>query len=94
MSIWAVAATLAGGIGLFLLGMTMMSDGLRLAAGPSLERILRGATRTPWRRHTPRNSESAGQGATVQRPGAPQSFVVHSGSRIQRPSASAEIKCG
>lgn len=48
MSLWVVLATLAGGIGLFLLGMTMMSDGLRLAAGPSLERILRGATRTPW----------------------------------------------
>lgn len=45
---WDAVATLAGGIGLFLLGMTMMSDGLRLAAGPSLERILRGATRTPW----------------------------------------------
>ena len=41
-------ATLAGGLGLFLLGMTMMTDGLRLAAGPALERILAGATRTRW----------------------------------------------
>lgn len=48
MSTWAVLAALAGGIGLFLLGMTMMTEGLRLAAGPALERILRGATRTPW----------------------------------------------
>ncbi len=30
---WALAAGLAGGIGLFLLGMTMMTDGLKLAAG-------------------------------------------------------------
>ena len=43
-----MAATLAGGLGLFLLGMTMMTDGLRLAAGPALERILSGATRTRW----------------------------------------------
>ena len=38
---------LAGGIGLFLLGITMMSNGLKVAAGPALERILRRATRTP-----------------------------------------------
>ncbi len=48
MTMWTLMATLAGGVGLFLLGMTMMSDGLRLAAGPSLERILRAATRTRW----------------------------------------------
>ena len=41
-------STLAGGIGLFLLGMAMMTEGLRLAAGPALERILAGATRTRW----------------------------------------------
>jgi phosphate:Na+ symporter len=40
------AATALGGLGLFLLGMTMMSDGLKLAAGPALERILSAATRT------------------------------------------------
>jgi len=39
---------LAGGLGLFLLGMTMMSDGLKLAAGPALHRILAGATQTRW----------------------------------------------
>jgi len=37
---------LAGGIGLFLLGMTLMTDGLKLVAGPALHRILAGATRT------------------------------------------------
>lgn len=40
------AATALGGLGLFLLGMTMMTDGLKLAAGPALERILAAATRT------------------------------------------------
>ncbi len=48
MNQWAMLSSLAGGLGLFLLGMTMMTDGLRLAAGPSLERILSGATRTRW----------------------------------------------
>jgi len=37
---------MAGGLGLFLVGMAMMSDGLKLAAGPALHRILAGATRT------------------------------------------------
>ncbi|WP_332743273.1 Na/Pi cotransporter family protein [Hydrogenophaga sp.] len=36
----------AGGLGLFLLGMGMMTDGLKQAAGPALHRILAGATRT------------------------------------------------
>lgn len=48
MSVWSLAASTLGGLGLFLLGMTMMTDGLRLAAGPALERILAGATRTRW----------------------------------------------
>ena len=39
---------LAGGLGLFLLGMGMMTDGLKLAAGPALHRILANATRTRW----------------------------------------------
>ncbi len=43
------AATLAGGLGLFLLGMAMMTDGLRLAAGPALEHILARATRSRTR---------------------------------------------
>lgn len=38
--------TVAGGLGLFLLGMGLMTDGLKLAAGPALHRILAGATRT------------------------------------------------
>lgn len=46
MSLWGILASVVGGLGLFLLGMTMMTDGLRLAAGPALERILAGATRT------------------------------------------------
>jgi len=49
MSGWDVFGGLAGGIGLFLLGMGLMTDGLKLAAGPSLERILAHSTRTPWR---------------------------------------------
>lgn len=36
-----------GGIGLFLLGMKLMSDGLRLAAGRALRHILERWTRTP-----------------------------------------------
>jgi Na/Pi-cotransporter len=48
MSLWALSTSLAGGLGLFLLGMSMMTDGLKLAAGPALERILTGATRTRW----------------------------------------------
>lgn len=41
------AGTLLGGIGLFLLGMTMLTNGLKLAAGRALERILAAWTRTP-----------------------------------------------
>lgn len=37
---------LVGGLGLFLLGMSLMTDGLKLAAGPALMRILAAATRT------------------------------------------------
>ncbi|MEW6693622.1 Na/Pi-cotransporter II-related protein [Tepidimonas thermarum] len=42
-------AGLLGGVGLFLLGMELMTDGLRLAAGPSLERLLAASTATRWR---------------------------------------------
>ncbi len=45
---WTLAAGLAGGLGLFLLGISMLTDGLRVAAGPALERILAAATRTRW----------------------------------------------
>jgi phosphate:Na+ symporter len=37
-----------GGLGLFLLGMWMMTEGLKLAAGHALERILGDWTRTRW----------------------------------------------
>ncbi|MDO9448196.1 MAG: Na/Pi symporter, partial [Candidatus Nitrotoga sp.] len=40
---------LLGGIGLFLLGMGLMTDGLKLAAGPALERILAHSTKTRLR---------------------------------------------
>lgn len=40
---------LVGGIGLFLLGMKMMTDGLRLAAGKALRHILSEWTKTPLR---------------------------------------------
>jgi phosphate:Na+ symporter len=40
---------LLGGIGLFLLGMWMMTDGLKLAAGNALQTILRLATSSSWR---------------------------------------------
>jgi phosphate:Na+ symporter len=39
----------AGGIGLFLLGMRLMSDGLKVAAGPALRSLLAAGTRSPWR---------------------------------------------
>ena len=41
-----LTVSLLGGIGLFLLGMTMLTDGLKLAAGRALERILAAWTRT------------------------------------------------
>ncbi|MDD3355217.1 Na/Pi cotransporter family protein [Zoogloea sp.] len=47
MDIPQLLGGIGGGIGLFLLGMGLMTDGLKQAAGPALERILSGATRTP-----------------------------------------------
>ena len=49
MSGWSTAGGLLGGIGLFLLGMGLMTDGLKLAAGPALERILAYSTQTRLR---------------------------------------------
>ncbi|MDP1526323.1 MAG: Na/Pi symporter [Rhodocyclaceae bacterium] len=49
MSSWAILGGLAGGVGLFLLGMGLMTDGLRLAAGPALEHILARSTKTRLR---------------------------------------------
>lgn len=40
---------LVGGLGLFLLGMWLMTDGLKLAAGEALQAILQRWTRTPAR---------------------------------------------
>ena len=45
----ALIGGLAGGVGLFLLGMGLMTDGLKLAAGPALERILANSTKTRLR---------------------------------------------
>lgn len=40
---------LLGGLGLFLLGMLLMTDGLKQAAGPLLGRVLGWSTQTRWR---------------------------------------------
>lgn len=48
MSVQSIGA-FAGGLGLFLLGMLMLTDGLKLAAGGLLQEILRRFTRTPLR---------------------------------------------
>lgn len=42
-------SALIGGIGLFLLGMWLMTEGLRLAAGAALREVLASSTRTRWR---------------------------------------------
>ena len=47
-NLWPSLGLLVGGLGLFLLGMAMMTDGLKLAAGPALHNILSKATRTRW----------------------------------------------
>lgn len=44
-----LALTLLGGVGLFLLGMSMLTEGLKLSAGDGLRAILRGWTSTPAR---------------------------------------------
>ncbi len=41
-------ATVLGGIGLFLLGMTLLTDGLKAAAGDALRSMLQRFTRGPW----------------------------------------------
>jgi phosphate:Na+ symporter len=45
----ALVNNLVGGLGLFLLGMWLMTDGLKLAAGEALQSILERWTRTPPR---------------------------------------------
>ena len=49
MNDWAAFGGLLGGIGLFLLGMGLMTDGMKLAAGSALERILASSTKTRLR---------------------------------------------
>ena len=49
MNDWSAIGGLLGGIGLFLLGMSLMTDGLKLAAGPALGRILTYSTKTRMR---------------------------------------------
>lgn len=44
-----ILGTLLGGIGLFLLGMMLMTDGLKLAAGKTLRNILENSTKTSFR---------------------------------------------
>lgn len=46
MQLWSVVS-FAGGVGLFLLGMKLLTDGLRVAAGGTLRHILTVATRSP-----------------------------------------------
>lgn len=46
---WQIITGLAGGVGLFLLGMELMTDGLKLSAGKSLQRVLKRSTKTPLR---------------------------------------------
>ncbi len=41
--------TLLGGLGLFLLGMLLMTNGLKQATGPLLGRVLGSSTQTRWR---------------------------------------------
>lgn len=53
MSVPLLIAGLAAGVGLFLLGMWLMTDGLKLAAGPALERILARSTGTRLRLNQP-----------------------------------------
>ena len=45
----SMIGSLFGGIGLFLLGMLLMTDGFKLAAGKTLRNILEGSTSTPMR---------------------------------------------
>jgi phosphate:Na+ symporter len=42
-------SVLLGGLGLFLIGMWMMTEGLKIAAGDALQAMLRSATSSPWR---------------------------------------------
>jgi phosphate:Na+ symporter len=62
MTVFEIISTLLGGIGLFLLGMWLMTDGLKLAAGALLRNVLAKSTHTPLRGI----ATGAGLTATVQ----------------------------
>lgn len=49
MTWWNLSAGLLGGVGLFLLGMRLMTEGLKLAAGPAMSGILARSTKTRLR---------------------------------------------
>ncbi len=44
MDLWLIASGFLGGLGLFLLGMNLLTEGLKLAAGPALSTVLARAT--------------------------------------------------
>jgi phosphate:Na+ symporter len=46
---WTMLSSLAGGLGLFMLGMHQMTEGLKFAAGTTLQSILKRSTSTPFR---------------------------------------------
>jgi Na+/phosphate symporter len=46
---WTMLGSMLGGIGLFILGMRLMTDGFKYAAGRALRDILARSTRTPLR---------------------------------------------
>jgi phosphate:Na+ symporter len=45
---WTMVGGLIGGLGLFMLGMQLMTGGMKLAAGRTLRNILERSTRTPF----------------------------------------------
>ncbi|MDT8438654.1 MAG: Na/Pi symporter [Wenzhouxiangellaceae bacterium] len=49
MTHWTAIANFLGGIGLFLLGMRLMTDGLKVAAGGALRELLKAATGNRFR---------------------------------------------
>lgn len=49
LEIFAIAGSAIGGLGIFILAIGMMTDGLKLAAGSSLRKILSEWSRTPLR---------------------------------------------
>jgi len=46
---WEIISGLVGGVGMFILGMTLMTDGLKIAAGKALRKILEHSTHTRYR---------------------------------------------